>query len=394
MFYINAASQLSLLAGLCFPFCIIMSALWFKNADRLPRLLGLAFWAPLLMNAASFMASSSSVARSLAALSEPALLLLAAGLLLLKPVKRYFGVAQATLWLFPLLVLAGVNGMPAIRNFLSEKINVLSLLIILLLLNLYLLKIEKGPESMLFWNMLLMAAGGAAAMLPEGTPLLYLVPAIKLAVYSYFTVYFYRAFLDGLQTRVGETEKRLAAFDRSIEYEVRKRVLEIEKVNKNLINLSRTDSLSSALNKAAVLDFIEKLILTKPGREFSVLIVDIDDFKTINDTFGHVVGDKCIKTLSVAAKSHLGEDDVLGRYGGDEFLIILPGVNTTQALAAAERFRKRIDATQSPHFTISAGVSTYPGDGVTARELIEAADEGLYSSKARGKNAVSYKGGG
>lgn len=393
MFYINAASQLSLLAGLCFPFLIIVSALWFRNAARLPRLLAFAFWSPLLMNAASLMASMSSVSQSLAALSEPLLLLFIAGLLLGRPVKHYFGVAQTALWLFPVLVLACVGGIPSVDIFLTEKINTLSALLILALMNLYLLKREEGAEGMLFWAVLLTAAGGAAGMLPAGGALEYVSPAIRFAAYSCFTVYFYRVFLGGLQTRLAEAEKRLAGFDRSIEYEVKKRVLEIERVNENLVNISKMDFLSKALNKAATQEFMENLILTKPKSEFSVLIIDIDDFKNINDTLGHVVGDKCIRSLSLAAKSHLRKVDVLGRYGGDEFLVILPGVRADQALTVADRFRKSIEATQSPHFTISAGISAYPGDGVTVKELIEAADEGLYISKSRGKNTVTRKGG-
>jgi len=78
-----------------------------------------------------------------------------------------------------------------------------------------------------------------------------------------------------------------------------------------------------------------------------------------------------------------------GRYGGDEFIAILPDTNARQAVAIAERFRKTIDETSLPHFTISTGISSYPEDGQNVRALIEEADRNLYRSKKKGKNAVS-----
>lgn len=391
MFYFDTAGQITLLVSLCFPFCILAFSIWFKNAETLPRLLGFAFWSPLLLNAASFMVVRKAASQSFAAVSELALLLCISLLVLLRPAKRNFSMVQAVLWLFPVLALILINYLPALQNFLSGNLNTLPVLIVLVLLNMYLLKKEKGPESILFWTMLPIAAGGLAGLMPDTNVYRYAAPVFKLAAYVMFTAYFHKVYLKDILKKISEADRKITAANRSIDYEVKKRVLEIERVNQNLVNISKTDSLSKTLNKVALLDFIENMILTRPKNEFSIIMFDIDDFKTINDTLGHISGDKCIKTLSTLAKSNLREVDVIGRYGGDEFIIVLPGANTAQALMIAERFRKKIETTEVPHFTISVGIATYPDDGSTTKQLIEAADDSMYVSKANGKNTVSHK---
>ena len=391
MFYFDTASQITLLVSLCFSFCILAFSIWFKNADSFPRLLGFAFWSPLLMNAASFLVFRKAASQSFAAVSELLLLLCISLLIILRPAKKHFNSVLAALWLFPVLALVLINYLPAIQNFLSGNLSTLLILILLVLLNMYLLKKEKGPASLLFWTMLPVAIGGLTGVLLNKNTSQYITPIFKLLSYVMFAAYFHRVYLKNILMKIGEADRKISAANRSIDYEVKKRMLEIERVNQNLVNISKIDSLSKTLNKAALLDFIENMILTRSKSEFSVIMFDIDNFKTINDTLGHVAGDKCIKTLSTMAKSNLREIDVIGRYGGDEFVIVLPGANTAQALMIAERFRKKIEATEAPHFTISVGIATYPDDGTTMKQLIEAADDCMYKSKAKGKNAVSHK---
>ncbi len=90
-------------------------------------------------------------------------------------------------------------------------------------------------------------------------------------------------------------------------------------------------------------------------------------------------------------RSVIPEEDFVGRYGGDEFIILLADADSESAFKVAERFRQRVQETQDPHFTISIGLSTYPTDGRTGRELLEHADTGLYLSKNQGRNKVSQK---
>ena len=161
-------------------------------------------------------------------------------------------------------------------------------------------------------------------------------------------------------------------------------------MNKKLLDISKMDALSNVYNKAAILKAIERLISSKPESELSLLMFDIDDFKVINDTHGHIVGDKCIRMLSSTARSSFRDIDLVGRYGGDEFIIVLPDTGSKQAIAIAERFKSTVAAATSPSFTISIGVSSYPSDGTDVRALIQEADKGLYMSKKKGKNAVSH----
>lgn len=391
MFYIDTASQISLVIGLCFSFCILVFTLWFKNSGPFPRLLGLVFLTPLLLNAASFMVFKKAASQSFAAASELLLLFAVVLLLILRKAKKYYGLLQGFLWLYPVLSLLVVYYSPSVQNFLSEASGTLPVLIVLTLLNLYLLKKEKGAESLLFWAMLPSAASGLAAMLPEGVAPPYIAAVFKLAAYGMFMLYFHKVYLKSILIKISDADRKISAANRSIDYEVKKRVLEIEKVNQNLVNISKIDPLSKTLNKAALLDFMENMILTRSKSGFSLIMFDIDNFKAINDTLGHIVGDKCIKSLSALAKGNLREFDAIGRFGGDEFVIVLPGANTGQAVQIAERFRKKTEATESPHFTISLGIATYPEDGTTVDQLVEAADNAMYRSKSRGKNAVSHR---
>jgi diguanylate cyclase (GGDEF)-like protein len=156
--------------------------------------------------------------------------------------------------------------------------------------------------------------------------------------------------------------------------------------------LSKTDSLTGAYNRKAIIHLMEHMIDNQKIKVFSVLLLDIDEFKSINDTMGHLVGDKCLKSLSIIVKKNLRSGDYMGRYGGDEFIILLPSTDTKVALIVAERFRRCIEEeTANPSFTVSIGVATYPADGEKMSALFEYADAGLYISKENGRNRVSKK---
>jgi len=131
------------------------------------------------------------------------------------------------------------------------------------------------------------------------------------------------------------------------------------------------------------------LIERSPNTVVSLMLFDIDRFKSINDTMGHQIGDKCIKAVASLAQGAFRKEDLLGRYGGDEFIVVLPGAVPVKAFLIADRFRQLVQNKTNPAFTISVGVATYPQDAKSIAALIEAADKALYESKQKGRNRVT-----
>jgi two-component system cell cycle response regulator len=162
-------------------------------------------------------------------------------------------------------------------------------------------------------------------------------------------------------------------------------------------NLAITDELTGLLNRRQVLKLaeIEYERVRRYRRPLSTVIIDIDHFKRINDTFGHPVGDQALVALANCCRANLRNVDILGRYGGEEFLILLPETQHHRALEAAERIRKQVEAMVLPaakgplKLTISAGVATLDLDTPgSLEELIKTADDALYGAKAAGRNRV------
>jgi diguanylate cyclase (GGDEF)-like protein len=147
------------------------------------------------------------------------------------------------------------------------------------------------------------------------------------------------------------------------------------------------DTLVDAFNRKAITDYIKNAI-EESGERFTILLFDIDNFKGINAQEGHLAGDKVLKKITQIAKENIRSVDILGRYGGDEFLIFLPGTTASEAKMIAERFRKHADAHSGS--TVSIGIASFPEDGKTIQELIDIADKGMYESKNSGKNAVTH----
>lgn len=133
----------------------------------------------------------------------------------------------------------------------------------------------------------------------------------------------------------------------------------------------------------------------REGRPLSLLMIDLDHFKAVNDTFGHPAGDLVLKEVTHAIRRELREIDLLCRYGGEEFCAVLPGCASGEAVAVAERIRSAVeslpwgDRTPLPSaVTVSVGVATFPRPHSTPQALLKAADEALYVAKKRGRNRV------
>jgi diguanylate cyclase (GGDEF)-like protein len=128
------------------------------------------------------------------------------------------------------------------------------------------------------------------------------------------------------------------------------------------------------------------------GTGMAVIMADIDQFKRLNDEFGHLLGDEVLRQVSSLFHQQLRKIDVVCRYGGEEFAILLTQTNAEQALAIAEKLRRLVESWQFPGvprtITISAGVAAFPTDGRLRDDIIRAADNGLYAAKQEGRNKV------
>ena len=128
------------------------------------------------------------------------------------------------------------------------------------------------------------------------------------------------------------------------------------------------------------------------GAGMAVIMVDIDHFKRLNDEFGHLIGDEVLRQVSSIFHQQLRKIDVVCRYGGEEFAILLSQTNPLHALTVAEKLRAMVEEWQFPGVprpvTISAGAASYPDNGTTRDELVKAADAGLYAAKQAGRNQV------
>jgi two-component system, cell cycle response regulator len=164
-----------------------------------------------------------------------------------------------------------------------------------------------------------------------------------------------------------------------------------------LRDLATRDSLTGLWNRAAILDFLANELARASRQKSSVglLLLDVDHFKQVNDTFGHLIGDEVLRRVSQSLRTATRLYDAVGRYGGEEFLIVLPGCDETNAVSHAERLRAAVSrvSINTPTGTVSVAVSL----GVTvfdsqrdddSNELIARADAGLYLAKQNGRNRV------
>jgi diguanylate cyclase (GGDEF)-like protein len=161
--------------------------------------------------------------------------------------------------------------------------------------------------------------------------------------------------------------------------------------------LSRLDSLTGVYNRRHLFELCQREFdrAQRYGRSLSVVMIDLDQFKGVNDTYGHAVGDQVLAAVAVRCQTNLRAIDVLGRYGGEEFTLMLPETDAALAQIAAERLRAEvsgspIDTPAGPiSLTVSLGVAALDETCATLAELFQRADQALYSSKGVGRNSVA-----
>lgn len=156
--------------------------------------------------------------------------------------------------------------------------------------------------------------------------------------------------------------------------------------------LSMIDSLTDVYNHRFLINTLEKnkLVYEKQDKPFSVILFDVDNFKEVNDKYGHVVGDLVLKEIAKALKETIREKDIIGRYGGEEFLVVLPSTDIYGGYLLAERCREVISklsiGKEKIRVTVSGGVHEY--DGKSISDIIKRADDKMYQSKNNGKNKI------
>lgn len=178
---------------------------------------------------------------------------------------------------------------------------------------------------------------------------------------------------------------------------------QLEDANQLLTKLANTDGLTGLKNRRAFEERLEYLtrVAYRTGISLSLLILDVDDFKSFNDTFGHLEGDNVLKSLADILQDNIRGSDFVARFGGEEFAVILPGTGPERAITTAERYREAIErfSWKKRDITASFGCATIPLEKPThldikqwVMRLLNEADEALYLSKETGKNKVTHFG--
>ncbi|MFC3883852.1 putative bifunctional diguanylate cyclase/phosphodiesterase [Bacillus songklensis] len=183
--------------------------------------------------------------------------------------------------------------------------------------------------------------------------------------------------------------------NQKMEFKIMNQIL--EEKSKALEKLAFHDSLTGLPNRYLLNEYIQKAIARgkRTKCKLAIMYIDLDGFKTINDTMGHAMGDMLLKQVTKRLNQSVREEDIVARQGGDEFIILFENVDYTQIVEVAERI---LYGFSSPfllgneffYTSPSIGISLYPVDGTDAETLVKAADQAMYSAKERGKNTFHF----
>ena len=280
----------------------------------------------------------------------------------------------------------GALGFPAWIGF---------ILVVALVLNLV---VFRGLTGM--WLALGAVAAGLAAgwtlVRPEIAPATGMLTTAlcMLSLFLYLMAFGHDAYTRALQLR--QTRDRL----RDNEQALHRQLGEIQTLQAQLKQHAERDPLTGLFNRRYLTATMERELarVRREGRPLSLMLIDIDHFKAVNDSLGHQAGDECLVRLATLLKINTRESDVVCRWGGDEFLVLLPTLPREAALARAEEYRQAFERLPMPRggdmqrATLSIGVACYPDDGEPGAALIAAADAALYRAKQRGRNRVEHGG--
>jgi len=204
-----------------------------------------------------------------------------------------------------------------------------------------------------------------------------------------------------LRTRLAgalERERALRERAEAANHELRTLRAELVRYARQLERLATTDDLTGLCNRRHFLAVAEdaRSRHAREQRPFSLLIFDIDLFKSVNDRFGHDAGDSVIRHVADVCRNSVGASDILARLGGEEFILLLPGTTGEEAMARADDMRRRLEATpfeidgSKVRVTVSIGVAEAAPPTDSIGDLMKRADQALYQAKREGRNCVRY----
>jgi diguanylate cyclase (GGDEF)-like protein len=184
----------------------------------------------------------------------------------------------------------------------------------------------------------------------------------------------------------------------AVRLEIAERILKVHaqlaRQNERLAELAAVDELTGTKNRRRFREDLDLLFAQaqRLGAPLSLIMLDIDQFKQYNDTFGHPAGDEVLQRLGSTLRSSLRNHDVVARYGGEEFVVLLPATDEDEAFEVAERLRRSIANGAWPRrlVTASLGIATIGPQTTSASALVEQADQALYQSKQAGRNRATH----
>ena len=197
--------------------------------------------------------------------------------------------------------------------------------------------------------------------------------------------------------KLNAQERRLKEYQKVLESAVDKRTKELNNINVKLNILATTDSLTGVKNRRSFFESCTPMISynRREKKSLTCLMIDIDKFKLINDSYGHKIGDEILKLMAQTTQGLLRKSDVFGRLGGEEFAAILPNTSIRGAKKVAEHIRREIEALEycslekkRVKFTVSIGISTLTSTEADLNSLLHKADLALYEAKRNGRNIV------
>ena len=206
-------------------------------------------------------------------------------------------------------------------------------------------------------------------------------------------------YMISIMIAINRTDKNFSA-SLGMKYELEQRTEKLQNANEKLEHLTLVDSLTQLYNRR----YFEKQMemewkkCHRESKRLAMLVIDIDYFKAFNDRYGHSAGDECLKKVASILSSSLHRPgDIIARIGGEEFVVLLPGIDEEGAIKVAEAMQENLEAAKilhekspiSEYVTVSIGVAvTYPTEAITALALFKAADKALYRGKTQGRNHI------